>query len=56
MSHTELNLWISRIAGIHKDYALKSAQLHLLYRLYYTLTPEQRDRINSELTKEITND
>lgn len=54
-NHTELNLWISKTAGVHRNYDLKNAQYDLLYRMYYTLTPEQRKQINSDLTKENNN-
>ena len=49
----QMRLWLSRVAGISHNYTTKDAQFDLLYRMYYTLTPAQREQIDSELEAEI---
>jgi hypothetical protein len=49
----QMNLWLSRVAGANRNYSTTHAQFDLLYRMYYTLTPAQKEQIDSELETEI---
>lgn len=49
----QMRMWLSRVAGANRTYTTSDAQFDLLYRMYYTLTPAQREQIDSELEAEI---